>query len=147
MTPSFVTWQLNRLHEELDTIDAQRDNVIALPSPYGAKQRKRHPREEADRRALLDRMLRALPKRYGFRDARAFAYAFARANNLLTTPDRVRHRLTAAQVRELERRVLAHESPSRIARVIGCAEQTVLNRASQLRKRLAEAAERDASGI
>ena len=34
-----------------------------------------------------------------------------------------------------------------IAREIGCAEQTVLNRATQLRKRLATTAEHEGTGI
>jgi hypothetical protein len=96
---------------------------------------------------LLDRLLRSLPRRLGFRDARAFVRAFARANHLFSDQQPGRHRLTAAQVEELERRVLNQEQAAEIAAAIGCAHQTVLNRATQLRKRLAKQDEMFASGI
>ncbi len=92
-------------------------------------------------------MLRSLPKRLGFRDARAFIQAFERANDVRMDSIAGRRRLSAAQIRELERRVLNNEPSAMIAREIGCAEQTVLNRATQLRKRLSTMAEQDASGI
>jgi hypothetical protein len=92
-------------------------------------------------------MLRSLPKRLGFRDARSFARAFERAHDLHLPGAGIRRRLTHAQVRDLEQRVLNNESPALIARQIGCAEQTVLNRASQFRKRLAALAEQHGSGI
>lgn len=96
---------------------------------------------------MIYRVLRALPEKLGFRDARSFAAAFARANALAEAANRPRRRLTPEQIRELERRVLNNERPLDIARAVGCAEQTVLNRATQLRKRLASMAEIDASGI
>lgn len=146
MKLSFVTWQLRRLHTELDGIDKRRGAVPAPEQP--AEPEGRTPvHDRVARRTLLYRLLRSLPKRLGFRDAHAFAQAFARANELHRAASGVRRRLTAAQVRDLERRVLANERPADIAHAIGCAEQTVLNRGSQLRKRLAALAEEDASGI
>lgn len=142
--PSIVTWQLRRLHKELDAIDTQAGAMYApvadfpVPQQTGASDR-------ASRRAHLDQLLRALPRRFGFRDARAFVKAVERANRLLSTH---RHRrLTPAQVRELEQRVLNNEKPAEIAEAIGCAEQTVLNRATQLRRRLAQVAYQDGAGI
>lgn len=147
MKSSFVTWQLRRLHSGLDAIEKQRGDTSSPEDHLAAKAGRTGRRDRTYRRVLLDRMLRALPKRLGFRDARAFARAFARANHLLSTPTRARRRLTPAEVDELERRVLRNERPSAIARAIGCAEQTVLNRASQLRKRLSAFHEQYASGI
>jgi hypothetical protein len=148
--PSFVTWQLHRLHAELDGLDKKRGNTFR-PDELGgdnAKSIGRHAgRDRAARRTLLDRVLRSLPRRLGFRDARSFAHAFARANCLLEADARARRRLTPAEVRELERRVLNHECSAHIALAIGCAEQTVLNRASQFRKRLAAQHEGDGSGL
>lgn len=144
--PSFVTWQLRRLHAELDAIDRQRGDVFS-PVPRAVATTGRYSgRDRAARVALLGRILRSLPKRLGFRDARTFVRAFESANALVPDVPR-RRRLSPAQVRELERRVLDNESPRIIAREIGCAEQTVLNRATQLRKRLATIAEHDGTGI
>lgn len=146
MKPSFVTWQLRRLHTELDGIDKRR-GAVPEPAKPAEPQGGGPAHERVARRMLLYRLLRSLPKRLGFRDARAFAQAFARANELPHQASAARRRLSAQQIRELERRVLANERPADIARAIGCAEQTVLNRASQLRKRLAALAEEDMSGI
>lgn len=148
MKASFVTWQLRRLHAELDAIDQQRGDEPSVGATASSKAK--GPRQTANDQAAhaaLERMLRSLPKRLGFRDARAFLEAFSRAHKLRPATIPMRRRLSAEQVRELERRVLSHERASEIARAIGCAEQTVLNRASQLRRRLATAAEHDASGI
>lgn len=142
-----MTWQLRRLHTELDTIDEQNGDLFAPAQPATQSPGRPGARERTARRALLDRVLRALPKRLGFRNARAFVTAVARANELELDTARARRRLTPEQIRELERRVLNNERPSQIAQAIGCAEQTVLNRATQLRKRLANLCERDASGI
>ena len=146
MKPSFVTWQLRRLHTELDGIDKRR-GAVPEPAKPAAGPGREPVHDRAARRILLYRLMRSLPKRLGFRDARAFVHAFARANELAHPASAARRRLTARQIRELERRVLANERPAHIAQAIGCAEQTVLNRASQLRKRLAALAEEDASGI
>ena len=146
MKPSFVTWQLRRLHAEIDAIDRQRGDVFS-PVPSAAATTGRYTgRDRAARTALLARILRTLPKRLGFRDARTFVRAFEHANALMAELPR-RRRLTPTQVRELERRVLNNEPPRMIAREIGCAEQTVLNRATQLRKRLATTAEHEGTGI
>jgi DNA-directed RNA polymerase specialized sigma24 family protein len=145
--PSFVTWQLRRLHSELDAIDKQRGDLFAPEGTATATVGRSSLRDRAARRALLHRMLRSLPKRLGFRDARAFSLAFARAHDVPELSANARRRLTPAQVRDLEQRVLGGERPSYIARTIGCAEQTVMNRASQLRKRLAQCEEGDGSGI
>ena len=59
----------------------------------------------------------------------------------------MRRRLTSAQIEELERRVFNQESAAQIAMAVGCAEQTVLNRATQFRKRLTAQHELDGSGI
>lgn len=147
MKPSFVTWQLRRLHAELDVIDQQRGDAFSPSGPSAMTTGREGGRDHAARRALVDRMLRSLPKRLGFRDARTFLRAFVRANEMNPSKSTGRRRLTATQIRELERRVLNNESPTAIAREIGCAEQTVLNRATQLRKRLASLAEQDTSGI
>lgn len=145
--PSFVTWQLRRLHSEIDAIDKQRGDVLAPTNAGTATSGRNRDRDWYARRALLNRMLRSLPKRLGFRDAQAFIRAFERANDTEFPSTRRRHRLTATQIRELERRVLQNEYPCMIARAIGCAEQTVMNRASQLRKRLASYAEFEGGGI
>lgn len=145
--PSFVTWQLRRLHTELDAIDQESgsdfvpaaDSTVPFPRPIV--------HERVVRRAYLERMLRTLPKRLGFRSARAFIEAVERAHHFTPGDTSARRRLSDTQVRELERRVLNNERPKDIARAIGCAEQTVLNRASQFRKRLAGMGEQDASGI
>lgn len=147
MKPSFVTWQLRRLHAELDVIDKQRGDLVAPAHSSSAALGRSGTRDRAARRALLDRMLRSLPKRFGFRDARSFAQAFARASELGPAMIATRRRLSSLQVQELERRVLNNEHPADIARAIGCAQQTVLNRASQLRKRLADLSEKDGAGI
>lgn len=127
-------------------IDQEHGDLTAS-EPHPVASRNRKSKSDADRRTKIDRILRSLPKHLGFRDARSFARAFARANKLVTEPHGSRRRLTPAQIQELERRVLAHESPIVIARTIGCAHQTVLNRATILRKRLAGAIEGNASGI
>jgi hypothetical protein len=148
--PSFVTWQLHRLHAELAGLDKKRGSSFRPDQLAGANAKssgRELGRDRAARRTLLDRVLRSLPRRLGFRDPRSFAHAFARANCLLDTDTRARRRLTAAEVRDLERRVLNHESPAHIALAIGCAEQTVLNRASQFRKRLADQHECNGSGV
>ncbi len=132
---------------EIDAIDKKRGDVFSPSHVSTATLRHSPARDRAARRAMLDRLLRVLPKRFGFRDARSFLQAFIRANELATSINRARRRLTPTEIRELERRVLNNERPGHIARVIGCAEQTVLNRATQLRKRLAETAELDGSGV
>ncbi len=150
MNASFVTWQLKRLHEEIEGIDrpdAARPQPAPKAEPVPADLTADELRDRALRRLFLDQLLRALPRRLGFRSARAFANAFARANQLNAEASATRHRLTPVQVRELERRVLNNERPRDIARALGCAEQTVLNRSTQFRKRLARMAEQDASGI
>lgn len=144
---SLVTWQLRRLHAELDAIDQQDDLEFVHEQRPAVVRRQGGNRDRAIRRILVDRLLRSLPKKLGFRDARLFMRAFARANHLLSGRRYTRRRLTPAQVEELERRVMSRERPSDIARAVHCAEQTVLNRAAQLRKRLADQHERDASGI
>lgn len=142
--PSIVTWQLRRLHKELDAIDTQAGATYAPVTDFPVQQQT-GASDRASRRAHLDQLLRALPRRFGFRDAKSFVKAVERANKLLPTH---RHRrLTPDQVRELEQRVLNNEKPADIAEAIGCAEQTVLNRATQLRRRVAAAAEQHASGI
>lgn len=146
MKATFVTWQLRRLHSELDALDKQRGAHFQpgeSPGVFGRSTK----RDRTIRRILLDRMLRSLPRRLGFRDARSFARAFARANHLTDDPQHTRRRLTTAQVVELEHRILSQESAASISRAIGCAEQTVMNRATQLRKRLAAQHEGFASGI
>jgi hypothetical protein len=145
--PSFVTWQLRRLHAEIDAIDKQRGSSFSPVRIATASTGRAGSRDRAARRALLERMLRSLPKRLGFRDPRTFARAFERAHDLHLPPGGGRRRLTEAQIRELERRVMNNESPTLIAREIGCAEQTVLNRATQFRKRLTLLAEQQGSGI
>lgn len=142
---SIVTWQLRRLHKELDAIDGQAVDVVAPLGSSLLPRGKSSARDRAARRAHVSRLLRALPKRFGFRDARAFARAFASVHQLESKPKR--RRLSADQIRELEHRVLNNDRPADIAKAIGCAVQTVLNRASQLRKRLADICEQDASGI
>ncbi|HVU34032.1 MAG TPA: hypothetical protein VHE61_11395 [Opitutaceae bacterium] len=146
MKPSFVTWQLRHLHAELDTMDKKRGDAFSPTNTGTATVGRSGERDHAARTALLDRLLRSLPKRFGFRDARAFLRAFVRANQLSDGTTR-RRRLMATEVEELERRVMQQERPAEIARAIGCAEQTVLNRATQLRKRLANQHEQFASGI
>lgn len=146
MKPSFVTWQLRHLHSEIDTIDQQRGNVFAPTHESTATLGRNGTRDRAARRALLDRLLRSLPKRLGFRDAKALVRAFIRANQL-GGPNATRRRLQTIQIEELERRVMSQERPAEIARAIGCAEQTVLNRATQMRKRLASQFEGCGSGI
>lgn len=148
MKASFVTWQLRRLHAELDALDKKRGDVFRPGSRAAAASPERSlQRDRAIRRILLDRLLRGLPRRLGFRDARAFARAFARANHLLADHRPTRRRLTDAQVEELERRVFNQEPAAEIALAIGCAEQTVLNRATQFRKRLTAQHELDGSGL
>ncbi len=143
-----MTWQLRRLHAELDALDKKRGDVFRPGNRSAASSSERSlQRDRAIRRILLERLLRGLPRRLGFRDARAFVRAFARANHLLADRTATRRRLTAAQVQELERRVFNQESAAQIAGAIGCAEQTVLNRATQFRKRLTTQHEQDASGI
>jgi hypothetical protein len=145
---SFVTWQLRRLHAELDSIETRRDEVFEPDAMAGFTSGRRNQyRDVAARRRLLGRMLRTLPKHFGFRDARAFALAFARANGLTEIVPAERRRLSLAKIQELERRVLNEESPSEIARDLGCAKQTVLNRGSMLRKQLANRQEKEGSGI
>ena len=146
---SFVTWQLRRLHHELDGLDKKRSKIFSPGHPLavGAPAGRGTARDGMARRTLLDRLLRALPHRLGYRDARAFARAFARAHGLLDGNGNGRRRLTPTQIEDLERRVMNYESPSQIALAVGCAEQTVLNRASQLRKRLAKQHEESGSGI
>ena len=141
-----MTWQLRRLHVELDGIDKQRgDGYVPTEASMALAGRGRE-RDHAARRILLDRMLRSLPKHFGFRDAASFARAFLRATQRPAAQP-ARRRLGSVQVRELERRVLKHEKPAEIARDLGCAEQTVLNRATKIRKRIAAQFEADASGI
>jgi hypothetical protein len=147
---SFVTWQLRRLHAELDGLDKQRTDVFSPGHPAAGgtvSSGRTTARDTAARRTLVDRLLRSLPRRLGYRDARTFAHAFARANALVESGKRTRRRLSPAQVRDLERRVMNYEPTSHIAVAVGCAEQTVLNRATQLRKRLGAQHEQSGSGI